>query len=66
MKKMQRHSQEVSRRILMENQKLSRQLESRQTELTIRCREFNKLIAENDTEKRKYDMEKDKVRIKFE
>lgn len=58
---MQKLARDHSRRIFEENEKLRKQLESRKSELDHRRRQLEELVAENDAERRKLDVEKEKV-----
>ncbi|PKU68189.1 factor of DNA methylation 1-like [Dendrobium catenatum] len=63
MHNVQRKARENARRILMENDKLKLELESKKKEIEQRCKELNKYDAKNDGEKRNIDIEKEKTAL---
>lgn len=63
-KKMQQLARDHSRKIIVENEKLRSELDTKRQELDVRRNQLDKLVAENDTEKRKLDAEKKKNAMK--
>ena len=55
--KMQCLARDHSRRIFEENERLRSQLDAKRKELDQRCKQLNKLVAENDMEKNKLDVD---------
>lgn len=61
MHNVQRKARENARRILMENDKLKIELDTKKKEIEQRCKELCKYEAKNDGEKRNLDIEKEKT-----
>uniref|UniRef100_A0A1D1YNS1 Protein SUPPRESSOR OF GENE SILENCING 3 n=1 Tax=Anthurium amnicola TaxID=1678845 RepID=A0A1D1YNS1_9ARAE len=59
-KKMQRLARNHSQRIFEENENLRAQLESKKRELDYRCSQLDKLVVQNDMDRRKLDDERKK------
>ncbi|WOL15000.1 factor of DNA methylation 5-like [Canna indica] len=62
--KMQQLARDHSHKILKENAKLRSELDSKRDELEIRRKQLDKLVAQNDTDKRKLDDERRKNAMK--
>lgn len=58
---MQRISRDHSRRIFEENEKLRAELDSKRKELDLRRKQLDKLAVQNEIDRRKLDVEKQKV-----
>ncbi|KAG6482057.1 factor of DNA methylation 1-like [Zingiber officinale] len=63
-KKMQQLARDHSRKIIVENEKLRSELDSKKHELEVRCKQLDKLVVVNDNDKRKLDAEKKKNAMK--
>lgn len=63
--KMQCLARDHSRRIFEENERLRSQLDAKRNELAQRCKQLDELVAQNDTEKSKLAVEKQKVNFKL-
>ncbi|RWW72571.1 hypothetical protein BHE74_00019624 [Ensete ventricosum] len=60
-RKMQHLARDHSRKILAENEKLRSELDSKRQELEMRRNQLDKLVAQNDVDKRKLDAERQKA-----
>ncbi|KAG6494596.1 hypothetical protein ZIOFF_042356 [Zingiber officinale] len=60
-KKMQQLARDHSRKIIVENEKLRSELDSKRQELEVGRKQLDELVAKNDTDKRKLDADKKKV-----
>ncbi|KAG6498547.1 factor of DNA methylation 1-like [Zingiber officinale] len=63
-KKMQQLARDHSRKIIVENEKLRSELDSKRQELEVGRKQLDELVAKNDTDKRKLDADKKKNEMK--
>ncbi|XP_042401590.1 factor of DNA methylation 1-like [Zingiber officinale] len=63
-KKMQQLARDHSRKIIVENEKLRSELDSKRQELEVGRKQLDELVAKNDTDKRKLDADKKKNELK--